>query len=218
MDKIVDLFKGQSFSSEQLENLCNCGDNSNPKSKIIIYSDLPKFNFISELIKPFSCVILLYLTSVNNEKIEGKNTLVRYGHWVFLNKMIDGTLEFFDSYGNGPDEQLKIIRKNTTQKFMNENNQNYPHLMRIITNSVNNGEIKKVIFNDKKLQSVNSDISTCGRWVGLRCVLKEIPLSKFQELFDNKKLIKDLKKQTSLQVSKKSLADWLVTALTLFAG
>jgi hypothetical protein len=79
-----------------------------------------------------------------------------YGHWVCLYKN-GNTINFFDSYGGYPDEQLKYIPDN----FKLISNQEYPHLLKLLYKSKD----YDVEYNYKKLQG--NGTTTCGRWVGL---------------------------------------------------
>jgi hypothetical protein len=38
-------------------------------------------------------------------------------------------------------------------------------------------------YNEFKFQKLGKKISSCGRWSVLRCLLKELPLNEFKELF-----------------------------------
>jgi len=185
MDAFIKKSKSKAFSNEDISKLCEGAVN------IYTYPELADMSNINQLLNyPVKCgaAIILYLSRKD------------FGHWVAIFKVpkTSDTIEFFDSYGYSPDDELKMIN----EKFRKISNQVQPHLSRLIYDSA----IKNIIYNnvalqkhDKK-QSYESAISTCGRWAGLRISLKEIPLEEFQNLFFKQKFD----------------PDWYVTALTLF--
>ena len=67
------------------------------KVKIIQYPDISKYKTIDNLLAPYNRVVILYLTTKN------------YGHWVCIFKNKNNQIEFFDSYGIKPDNELKFI-------------------------------------------------------------------------------------------------------------
>lgn len=175
MDK--EIIKGElkSFSNEDIMRLCE------GKVNIYTYPKLAGMVSIDQLLNyPIRCgaAIILYMTKKN------------YGHWVAIFETKPG-LEFFDSYGISPDDELKLIN----EEFREQSNQDRRYLSRLMLESG-----KQVIYNNINLQSKKNDISTCGRWAGLRIALRTISLKNFQNLFINQTFP----------------PDWYVSALTLF--
>jgi len=146
----------------------------NGRAKIITYKDVLKFENIDELFKPYDAVVLLYLTSEN------------YGHWVALirhpptKKYPLGFIEHTDSYGIIPDEELNYAPSG----FRKEHNMVKPHLLDLYY-----GSGLPVEYNDNRLQKMSKEVSTCGRWVILRILFREVPLEKFVKFI---KTAKDL--------------------------
>lgn len=129
-----------------------------PNVKILKYSDLKSYNSIDKLLSPFNpyCV-LLYESSPNN------------GHWVCLlryrpDNSEDEIVEYFDSYGNEPDEPLTWIDDNTRREL--GYNQCY------LTDLFDKIR-QEVIYNDYKYQKEKKDINNCGRYCVLRILLNK---------------------------------------------
>lgn len=178
MDKLIQIEKTRSFTDEDVKRLC---DN---KVKIVTYTELYNYGTIEELLSPYGCVILLYLTREN------------YGHWVFVQRLRgqSDTLEHFDSYGYAIDDELFMVpdSQRSEQEFKDRSGQSRPYLTELIQKSPS---IKHVIYNRQKLQSSErtsaGSVNTCGRWCGMRCVLRDTPLEVFQKLFIGQQLEPD---------------------------
>jgi hypothetical protein len=160
------------------------------------YTDLAKANSLDECFivsgelnkdspkygKDVGACALLYMTKQN------------FGHWVCFFRDPsdpDGTIQFFDSYGLMPDDELQFVPAH----FRKQSDQDIPHLTWLFKYS----KYKKFIYNMDKLQRVFSDVNTCGRWVATRLGLRSIPTKTFQQMFLNQKF----------------QPDWYVTAITL---
>jgi hypothetical protein len=117
---------------------------ANKKLCLIMSPDLRTLT-LNDLFRLSDYVVINYLSREN------------YGHWVCLyyNRR-DNIINFFDSYGGMPDDQLKFIPYN----FRLASNQNYPYLLKMLYRY--KGEVQ---YNYKKLQGPNT--TTCGRWCGL---------------------------------------------------
>lgn len=135
------------------------------KANIILYPEIYKYNTIDELLEPYGSAFILYEWKPN------------FGHWVTLNKIGDNTIEFFCSYGVIPDDHLGWVPKN----FRKKSHQNFSYLTRLLYESPYN-----VDYNEYPFQKKGSGISTCGRWAGMRILLKDIPLKKFAKIFKHK--------------------------------
>jgi hypothetical protein len=141
--------------------------------KVIPYEELSRYDTIDEVLSRDKCAIILYQIRED------------FGHWVAINKIHDN-IEFFDSYGYRPDEEFKFAKFNKK-----------PYLTRLLIKSP-----YQIIYNPYKLQKDGFDMNTCGRWVVLRILMKDIPIKTFSRLF--------------LGQSKKP--DWYATALTMLAN
>lgn len=117
--------------------------------KVIKYSDLANYNNINDLLpndKDFR--IILIESSVNQ------------GHWVAVMKYGD-ILEYFNSYGTKMEHDFKFIP--TMVKHLLGQGGN------LLTNLLKTkGKDQKVYYNKKRLQEINDNVNTCGRWVVCR--------------------------------------------------
>ena len=133
------------------------------QTKVVPYHNLNQFESIEELLKDFGSVILLYETRKD------------FGHYTALLYDKNGVLEFFDSYGLKPDEELKYAEYNLEEGI--------PYLTKLLNNYN-----KPIIYNQSKLQKFIRDVNTCGRWTSLRIRFRNIyNLKDFQELFSRTK-------------------------------
>jgi hypothetical protein len=119
-----------------------------PELKIITYKDLYKYKSIKELLAPYGKVAILF-------EIEPQ-----YGHWTLLFKRPNEyVVEFFDSYGLVPDEELKFV----PPKYQSMLRSNHTYLSKLILNSPYQLE-----YNPYPFQSSEPNVTTCGRWILLR--------------------------------------------------
>jgi hypothetical protein len=138
------------------------------KCQIMSYEDLQHIQTLDEVLGEFGSAIILYQTKED------------YGHWVSLIKYDDrGIIEFFDPYGYGIDEELKIIEQ---LHLRHDGIKPTPHLTALIRQSP-----YKVKTNTQKLQKISSEINTCGRWCALRVRFKAASLIKFINLMTKNK-------------------------------
>lgn len=130
--------------------------------KVIKYSDLIHVNNLDDLFsKDFPAILLLYETKENS------------GHWIIMIKHRD-RIEFFDSYGLMPDDELKF----TPKKFRKENNMDVPVLTWLMLHSR-----YPIEYNDFQFQTLSEDIGTCGRWCGIRYQMSDTSLDDFIDTF-----------------------------------
>jgi hypothetical protein len=156
-DKIIKKLRNYSFSSQDLLDMIN------NKANLVTYSEIANYKNIDQLLgKHEACIIL----------VENKPS---YGHWIciFKNPLNRKLIEVFDSYGMKPDDELKYVPKS----FRKKNNSDYGFLSNLLLHSP-----YQVEYNDQKLQKWKKDISTCGRWVGLRLLFKYLPLNVFTDM------------------------------------
>lgn len=142
---------------------------------IILYPDIEKYDTIDDMLEPNNCCILLFETD------RGEN--MSTGHWTCLLKTVDDenneSVNFFDSYGFKPDDQKKKINK----YFMEMINMRDNFLSELLYRAAN--EMDNVVeYNEKQLQKMARNIHTCGRWISLRLLLKDISMNDFQKFME----------------------------------
>lgn len=161
MDNLIKKLRKNPFSGEDILTICD------HKTKIITYPDLYNFRNIDEVFSPYDSVVILY------------ETQPLYGHWICLLKHEnENKIEFFDPYGLFIDNQLEFI----DDKFRKKNNEEYPILSDILHNSPYD-----IVYNKKQLQKYSSDVSSCGRHVAFRIVMKDMPLDEYGKLLTQNK-------------------------------
>ena len=148
------------LSGEEVLRICN------HKSNIMTYPEIHKYDNIDDILKNGSCIIL-YEYSNNGGNV--------FGHYTCVNKLNNNEIEMFDSFGTLPDKERFFI----DEMYRRETNQDYPYLLTLLDKSN-----KRISYNHYILQS--DDTSTCGRYVGLRILLKHLTLEKFVKLLHNK--------------------------------
>lgn len=144
--------------------------NNTPNSKVLTYNQLTNYKDIDALFGDKNIIYLLY-ESIKN-----------YGHWCLLMKRKNGNIEFFDSYGIFPDQELKFSNK----LFRIKNNMTLPHLTALLYKCPYHIE-----YNNYKLQSKNNNVATCGKWCLIRALSKDIcNIDIFADYFKNNKHFK----------------------------
>lgn len=151
---ILDKYKKVALSNFDLLELVE------GNAKVVLYPDMWKYSNIDELLYPYNACFLLFETSP------------KFGHWCALIKYGD-TVEFFDSYSSYPDDTLQFI----PDDFRKTSNQNYPYLTALLYECP-----YKLEFNDKKYQSKNKNINTCGRHCACRILFKHLNLEEYDYL------------------------------------
>lgn len=127
------------------------------------YNDLYPTMNLRSFFGPNNAIALLY-------RPNGKTNV---GHWIFMQKLNETTVEFFDPYGFLLDSSEMGI--------------SIPLLSIILRK----GGIKTLIMNDEPIQSRNPKIQTCGRHVALRCMLRYIPLDNYVKFLRKAKVSPD---------------------------
>ena len=131
---------------------------------LLTHRSLSRLQSITQLFK-FGAVLLLY------------ETRDRIGHWtcvIFHRKR--KTIEFFDSYGLRPNEQKEYMPKSMWQSA---------YLSKLLFRFKIRHPDWTIEYNELPLQSWDSRIATCGRWVGVRLYYRETPLTRFQNFFSS---------------------------------
>ena len=142
--------------------------------KVIPYSDIQRYtntrHGIYQLLEPFGRIVILYKT--NGDGFQSS------GHWccLFRNRQRH-EIEFFDSYGMLPDDQLE-----QGDELKNFAGQNHYYLTRLLADAS-----EKIIYNHFKLQRYAPNINTCGRWCLLRLLNGDLSLEEFKKLLDANK-------------------------------
>jgi len=145
----------------------------NPDSKIIVYTDLYKYDNINDLFKDTNKLIILYL-------VQSKTS----GHWVCLFKNKDG-FNWFDSYGVDVDKERNFLTKSKQIEL----NEQYDYLSKLL-------KPYKVIYNNVRLQ--NKHTQTCGCHTTYRLHNYKMNL---QDYVDNLFIKKNIK-NPDLEVAK----------------
>ncbi len=138
------------------------------KVNLFTYEDLSKFDNLEQLLKPHNHTVILYQTRMN------------YGHWCCLWK-IGNIIQFFDSYGYCPDDELdfnipEYVRKNTGE--------DYPHLTWLLYDYAEKNPNVKVYYNEYQLQQKSPEIATCGRHVICRLLADKANVKEYKEYID----------------------------------
>lgn len=136
---------------------------------VMTYDKLKNFDTIDEALGPFKKLVILYLTKHN------------YGHFVCLWKFNETTIQFFDSFGDKVDRELKYIPK----FFRHESGQEYPALSYLLLKSG-----YKIRYNQYKFQNI--DNNTCGRWCIYRLWNSNLNEKQFANIFKGKKVSPDI--------------------------
>jgi hypothetical protein len=178
MDKIIKQSERIDLTGADLHRI------TDGKCKIIQYEQLENISSLEEILEPHGCCIILYTTRAN------------FGHWVALfrtNPNVKQNLSFFDPYGLKVDEELQIANE---LHLRQHNGEITPHLSALINKGGYN--VKSSTY---KLQKFLKDTETCGRHVGFRIRMRDIPLKKYVKLLTDNKAYDP---------------DFWVSALTLF--
>lgn len=125
------------------------------KANLVLYSDIKNYKNIDSLLGKHKCCVVLY---------EGDSET---GHWCCILRNRNGELEFFDPYGVKLDDEIKWNKNNKYPKELTE---------LILKNN------EPIIYNDQKLQKLSPDISTCGRHIISRILLRKMDLDTYCDM------------------------------------
>jgi len=143
-------------------------------SKIILNSDIEKYNNIDEILPNNPDYVIILFRSSKNQ-----------GHWVLLSKY-DNKIEYFDSYGYPISYPINWINDDI-KKELNE----YDFLTDLLKKSNYKIIVNKYAFQDRN----NLNIATCGRW----CLIRALTIMKKKlSLTDFTKIMKYIKNKSKL--------------------
>jgi len=161
MDEIISNLKNIALSGNDIYNACE------KNIKILKYGQLRNFKNIDDAFDPYDAIALLYESKPN------------YGHWVLLLRHPKKkTIEFFDSYGIFPDDQIKKIPDEINKMV----GQGFIYLTDLLVKSP-----YKIIYNSEPVQKMSTKISSCGRHLCLRYLLRNLPMNKYIEILKSDK-------------------------------
>ena len=150
--------KDYPLSDQDIRNLL--GDDI----KILTYPDLGKMRSIDEAFDGKGRSIILFLTNGPTE-----------GHWCCMLNKKKG-IEFFDPYGDAPEEQKEGIPKSRLEML----DQDRPFLTKLLRASG-----KPVFYNNHAFQRESKNINTCGRWCVGRMMYAPKSLEFFKKVVDD---------------------------------
>lgn len=114
--------------------------------KIIKYADLDNFKSLNEILPHDNSYVVILIESELNT-----------GHWCALS-FRNNIFTLFDSYGCDLREELDFISRFKNYILGNTKKE--------MTDLIKNTEdCCEVVFNKERLQSKNSGVASCGRWV-----------------------------------------------------
>ncbi len=151
--KLLGLLMKKELSDDDIYNAVK------GKTNIVEYSRLKNVKKIEDIMKNGTVVILYELKSGS-------------GHWTLVSKVNKDVVEFFDSYSLAPDDELKWINPRLKKKL----NSDYPHIMRLLL------PYKEVKVLPYRLQKMNNNVSTCGRYIVHRIWNRHIPLMRYHKM------------------------------------
>ena len=153
MDKLIDRIVDNDLTGTDVQRICF------DRYPVIIYSDLPKYKSIDQVMgKNGGCILLFQNTRLT-------------GHWCCLWKQSHNTVAFFDPYAFAPDSQLDLA---TYVRV--------PYLTHLLDRSG-----YRVDANTYELQKFTAKVNTCGRWCGIRLRFRHLSHREFYNLFTKNK-------------------------------
>lgn len=131
---------------------------------IIKYEEIRDFESIDEMLEEGPVFLLIEI-------------IQNFGHWCLIFKGINGSIQYFDSFGSNVD-QIFITKNKKLQKVKNEileiPGQDYMYLTQLLINSPYD-----IHYNNYKFQSDNPAIATCGKWCIYRLMNGDLTAEKF---------------------------------------
>lgn len=96
-------------------------------------------------------------------------------------------IQWFDSYGLLPDSELQFIKRN----YRARSNQDYTHLTHLLLDwQRRTGGVVK--YSQYRLQKLKKGDNTCGRFVVLRLMMRDLDEDEFAEIVPDSRAALDL--------------------------
>jgi hypothetical protein len=149
LDRILKQMEGKALSAHEVTAMCG--------ARVILYEELAQYRSIDDMLQGDRAIVILY-----------QNTQYS-GHYVALLKK-GNLIEFFDSYGMKPDEELRYVEYNRI-----------PLLTRLLQSAIKDG--CRVIYNATRLQSMRTGINDCGEFAGMRIRMYDLSQEDFLNMF-----------------------------------
>jgi hypothetical protein len=143
----IDEIKKYALSNDDINEILE------PDTKIFTYPQFATVSDIEQMFDKLGRCVFLFLTLSETA-----------GHWLCMFLREDGSIEYFDSYGDKPEAQRKWI----SQEKLEELGEEEPYLFNLLKESG-----KKVYYNTYPYQTDRNDINTCGRWCVARLIMKD---------------------------------------------
>jgi hypothetical protein len=138
------------------------------KKYILLYSDLAKYKSIKQLLpkkKDFRIILI-------EEKALS-------GHWICILRNND-VIEVFNSYGTKPSSELNLLSEHQKEEL----NENVKWLNVLLNKAI---KLFHIIYNNKRFQKLDDNVSTCGRHVLLRLLMflyYDLDLAQYIQFID----------------------------------
>lgn len=128
------------------------------------YPELEGMNSINQLFDAKGRAILLF-----------PNASPTVGHWTALLRRRDGSIEFFDPYGDPPESAKGGLSRSKLEAFDIET----PELTRLLKASG-----RPVYYNTYPFQKDRADVATCGRHAAVRLLYAPLTLDQYADTLD----------------------------------
>lgn len=138
--------------------------------KIITYPQLSKYSNIDQCFGAGNFFILFFEEDKEHWQVSG--------HWEFVQLLNNGNILFFDSYGLKVDECKKWLPQYTLMKL-----KEYPNYLTDLLSKSN----RTVFYNPYKYQSFSSGVNTCGDFVCMRALCRNMNGLQFKNYLDELK-------------------------------
>lgn len=157
------------------------------KCNVYEYKDLKHFDDIDEIFED-----RLYdddYDSDDSYDFDDNSAIILYksepmfGHWTMIRRNDDG-YNYLDSYGEKIDNPLDYVPKNVNKELGQEKK----YLAKLLLKAMNGGS--DIYYNNAKLQKVDPDVATCGRYCAMYLKFSNMNVDDFAKMI--KKLSKKL--------------------------
>jgi hypothetical protein len=141
LENIVKYFSKRDLSGDEIQRLIG--------KPPVMYSDLPKYKTLEQLLGKERYCIILYQTSSKTN-----------GHFVAITAYDNGTVSYRESYGYNPIQVKELCAYDDA-------------MPRYIVELLAPYEVE---YNRFDFQQKGKGISTCGRWSSIFCRMRNVPL------------------------------------------